>query len=905
MYKKTGVSKCAICIGVTGGVVLLAAVIAGGGVMVLGRKPVVKSEGWYPTPPGGQLSTWQSSYQKAHTLVSKLSLPAKVNLTTGTGWSQGFCVGNTAPAYTLDGSEVLFPGLCLQDGPLGLRFTDNATAWPAGITVGATWNRELMRERGRLHGKEARGKGVNVILGPAMGPLGRMPAGGRNWEGFGADPWLQGVAAAETIIGIQSEGVIATAKHYIFNEQEHFRQANEWSLAQALSANVDDRTLHELYLWPFAESVKAGVGSIMCSYQQSNNTYSCGNSKLLNGILKDELGFQGFVQSDWLAERNGVGAVLSGLDMTMPGDGVKWADGISLLGPELTKAVLNTTVPLERLNDMVTRIVAAYFQVNQDKHFGIDKNPPNFSSWTNEKIGLIHYGSGEGVKGVVNKFVQVQEDHGDVARKIAAEAAVLVKNEDGILPLKRGDVWKGKKVGIYGEDAGPGKGPNFCKDRGCNQGTLASGWGSGAVEFPYLVTPLAALTAAFNSTPAEYSETSPELTSILTNTQFDDISTSAVSQDLCLVFINSDAGEGFIENLGVKGDRNDLFAQKSGDKLVLTVADKCKNTVVVIHSVGPIVVEKWVDHKNVKAIIYAHLPGQESGNALVDVLFGDVNPSGKMPYTVGKKLEDYGPGAKVLYYPNGIIPQQDFSEGLYVDYRWFDKQDISPRYEFGFGLSYTTFTLHNPQIRLPTPLSSLSPLPAPPPPLLPAPTYPTEIPPTSEALFPENFPPRIKRYIYPYITDATKIIKAPYSSYPKDYTTKRPRSQAGGGEGGNPALYEDVIAVVSVEVENAGAVKGKEVVQLYVGMPGGVVDPLGNKVDFPVRVLRGFEKVDVDVVGGGKGSGRRKVEFRLRRRDLSYWCVVRQNWVLPVEREGGFTVWVGSSSRRLPVVLKF
>ena len=443
---------------------------------------------------------------------------------------------------------------------------------------------------------------------------------------------------------------------------------------------------------------QANIQFAIGSYQQSNNTYSCGNSKLLNGILKDELGFQGFVQSDWLAERNGVGAVLSGLDMTMPGDGVKWADGISLLGPELTKAVLNTTVPLERLNDMATRIVAAYFQVNQDKHFGIDKNPPNFSSWTREKIGLIYYGSGEGVKGVVNKFVQVQEDHGDVARKIAAEATVLVKNEGSILPLKRGGVWKGKKVGVYGEDAGPGKGPNFCKDRGCNQGTyvyhphsdfyswisytnyyfchvysLASGWGSGAVEFPYLVTPLAALTTAFNSTPAEYSETSPELTSILTNTKFDDISTSAVSQDLCLVFINSDAGEGFVADLGVKGDRNDLFAQKSGDKLVLTVAEKCENTVVVIHSVGPVVVEKWADHKNVKAIIYAHLPGQESGNALVDVLFGDVNPSGKMPYTVGKKLEDYGPGAKVLYYPNGIIPQQDFSEGLYVDYRWFDK----------------------------------------------------------------------------------------------------------------------------------------------------------------------------------------------------------------------------------------
>ena len=145
--------------------------------------------------------------------------------------------------------------------------------------------------RGRAHGNEARRKGVHVLLGPAMGPLGKMPAGGRNWEGFGADPYLQGVAAAETIKGIQDEGVIATgrspstanetrtpligqivAKHYIGNEQEHYRQSFEWGIPNALSANIDDRTLHELYLWPFAESVRAGVGSIMCSYQMVNNS---------------------------------------------------------------------------------------------------------------------------------------------------------------------------------------------------------------------------------------------------------------------------------------------------------------------------------------------------------------------------------------------------------------------------------------------------------------------------------------------------------------------------------------------------------------------------------------------------------------------------------------------------------
>jgi len=139
-------------------------------------------------------------------------------------------------------------------------------------------------------GSEFRAKGVHIALGPAMGPLGRMPAAGRNWEGFGSDPYLQGIASAEHIKGIQSQGVVATAKHLIGNEQEHFRQG-----PNAISSNIDDRTLHEVYLWPFQDSVKAGVGAVMCSYNRVNNSAACQNSYLQNGILKDELGFQGFI----------------------------------------------------------------------------------------------------------------------------------------------------------------------------------------------------------------------------------------------------------------------------------------------------------------------------------------------------------------------------------------------------------------------------------------------------------------------------------------------------------------------------------------------------------------------------------------------------------------------------------
>lgn len=150
---------------------------------------------------------------------------------------------------------------------------------------------------------------------------------------------------------LTSSSVVATAKHYIGNEQEHFRQNHD-----AISSNIDDRTLHEIYMWPFQDSVKAGVGAVMCSYNQINNTAGCQSAWLQNNVLKDQLGFQGFIMSDWLAQMSGVASVLGGMDMTMPGDGHVWDDRLSLLGPNLTVAMLNSSVPIERLDDMTTRI---------------------------------------------------------------------------------------------------------------------------------------------------------------------------------------------------------------------------------------------------------------------------------------------------------------------------------------------------------------------------------------------------------------------------------------------------------------------------------------------------------------------------------------------------------------------
>lgn len=848
---------------------------------------------WYPSPKGGTDTAWEASYKKAERLVAQMTLPEKVNITTGTGWSMDMCVGNNGAV-----PRLRFPSLCLQDGPLGIRFTENITAFPAGITTGATWSKELMYLRGKAHGVEAAAKGVNVLLGPSMGPLGRMPAGGRNWEGFGSDPVLQGIAAAQTIKGIQEAGVMATAKHYVGNEQEHFRQAWEWGIPNAISSNIDDRTLHEIYAWPFADSIRAGVASVMCSYNQVNSSYACQNSMLLNGILKDELGFQGFVQSDWLAQRGGVASALAGLDMTMPGDGLRWAKGNSLWGSDLTRAVLNGSVPMDRIDDMVTRVVASWYQLGQDKW---GEEGPNFSSWTKDRVGKLHQGSpSDHSEGVVNKFVNAQGEgrdaHRHLVRRIAAEGTVLLKNEGSILPLDRRG-WKLKsndkpqikyRVGIFGEDARlPHQGINHCPDQSCNDGTLASGWGSGAADFPYLVEPVSAIREAFaNETVyvTDWLENKlPAQREILQN------------QDLCIVFANADAGEGFETYEDIRGDRNDLYLQKGGDQLIRDVAKKCGegigDVIVVIHAVGPVIMENFINIHNVRAVLLANLPGTESGNAIVDVLFGDVEPSGRLPYTIGKSEDDYGPGSKIKYLPSpsdGLAPQQNFAEGLYIDYRYFDKHNITPRFEFGYGLGYTNFHLSNLAIQ---DKGNKTPLPAPRPAGIAPPSYSTALPDPKSALFPPGFH-RVEKYIYPWLESVSDIKALP--SAPPPPVLPSPPSDAGGGAGGNPDLYTTLFTV-RASLTNTGARDGYAVVQLYLAFPPNSTDAATKRaVDFPVRVLRGFEKVFVKAGAVEKTE----VQFNVTRRDVSYWDVQRGNWVVP---DGVFGVSLGWSSRNLAV----
>jgi beta-glucosidase len=409
---------------------------------------------------------------------------------------------------------------------------------------------------------------------------------------------------------------------------------------------------------------------------------------------------------------------------------------------------------------------------------------------------------------------------------------------------------------------------------------LGSGWGSGAVEFPYLIAPTDALREEFDSDKVEITE---YLSNDLHHSKHPKV---LDDQDVCLVFANSDAGEGFLAWNSIGGDRNDLFLQKGGDDLVAEVAEHCGggqgSTIVIIHAVGPVVVDNWIEKPGIKAVLAANLPGQESGKALVSLLFGDESPSGKLPYTIGKSLKDYGPGGQILYLPNGVVPQQDFAEGIFVDYRHFDKYEIEPRYEFGYGLSYTTFEYGKVEVTekrkksaLPAqrPEASASP-----------PEFDDSIPPVEDALFPSGIR-QLEKFIYPYIGSADEIKQGEYP-YPDGYDIEQPLSQAGGGEGGNPDLWETYVTV-SVELKNTGDFGAKAVPQLYLSYPD------GNEasVEFPVRVLRGFEKVFLD-----KGESK-VVEFNLTRRDLSYWSVEAQNWVML--EKGAYTFAVGESSRDL------
>lgn len=629
--------------------------------------------------------------------------------------------------------------------------------------------------------------------------------------------------------------------------------------------------MHELYLWPFADAVRAGTGAIMCSYQQINNSYGCQNSYTMNYLLKGELGFQGFVLSDWAAQHAGVSTALAGMDMAMPGD-VTFVSGTAYWGANMTASVLNGTLPEWRLDDMATRIIAAYYLVGRDKN----AVPVNFNSWNKDTFGYRHYVAEEGY-GLINQHVDVRAEHRNNIRESAAKSTILLKNE-GVLPLNGRE----KFTGVFGEDADNNAwGPNGCPDRGCDNGTLAMGWGSGTADFPYLVTPLTAIQNEVLTTSGNVVQ------GVTDNWAYTQINAVAKQASVAIVFINADSGEGYISVDGNEGDRNNLTAWRNGDVLVQNVTAACNNTIVVVHSVGPILVAPWYDNPNVTAIVWASLPGEQSGNSLTDVLYGRVNPGGKLPFTLARNREDYG--TDVLYEPNNGEgpPQDEFVEGVFIDYRYLDKNNIEPIYEFGYGMSYTTFEYSNVQVQA----HEASPYQPNTGTTQPAPTLGSFENDTSSYQFPPGFDP-VDLYIYPYLngTDyATALNSSDYGLPSSEWLppnsqdgSAQPRIAAGGAPGGNPQLY-DILFTVTATITNTGSVAGDEVVQLYLSR-GGPNDP--------VRELRGFDRLTIAPGASAIFSA------DLTRRDVSNWDPVTQNWVITQYPKN---IFVGASSRNLPL----
>ena len=608
--------------------------------------------------------TWEEAHKKAKEKIKDFTVDEKLSLLYGIQNMQktreNGCVGSIEPI------QDKFGGICLQDGPAGVRFSLSTQSWQAGINTASTFNKTLMYEVGKAQGKEFREKGINIALGPAMNFL-RSPQGGRIWESYGDDPFLAGVAATQVIKGIQSNGVIACAKHYVGNDQETNRKNS--------TSNIQDQALWEIYIEPFYRSVvDAQVGSIMAAYNAVNDIYCVKNEILVKKYLKEMMGFQGFVMTDWWeVMSNSSDNFNSGVDMNMPGgkdEGPEYVGRDKSYWSNFKTYINDGEITTERLDDAVERILAPMYKLDQ------------FNSYV--KFPEVN----------LNKNTITKETK-KLNREAAAQSNVLLKNEDNILPIRN---MKDKTIAIIGNDAIESPcirdSDCSCKSESNNffQGHISLGYGSGTTYFNYTVDPLTAIKARaekegikiINSNDIiESAEVIEERTIVVGKEDIDKAKEVAGEADLCIVFISADSGEQYIDLEKSVGDRYDLKAWHSGDELVEAVLEKNENVIVVINSPGPIDLP-W--YENIKGLIFSGFGGAESGNGIADILFGDYNPSGHLPY-VWAELDNYPSKIKIFSNPT----YYDYKEGVFVGQRYFDKNNKTYIFPFGYGMSYTTF----------------------------------------------------------------------------------------------------------------------------------------------------------------------------------------------------------------------
>ena len=586
-------------------------------------------------------------------LLSRLTLEEKVSL-----------VHAQSNFSTAGVPRLGIPDLLMDDGPLGVREEvgeggvildhkdDFATAMPATLGLAATWNTDLAKAYGTVIGQEAKQRGKDIMLGPAVN-IQRTPLCGRNFEYLGEDPFLASRLAVNYIAGEQAQGVSSCVKHFTANSQEYQRGS--------INEIIDERTLREIYLPAFRAAVQeAGVLTVMGAYNQINGQHCCENERLLNEILKQEWGFKGFVVSDWGGVHHTDLAALNGLDIEM---GTHPPYEKNYLANPFLEGLKSGKFPVSVLDDKVRRNLYVMFKLN------LIRDPSAPVAAQVEPQGPLS--------------TKVNQE---TSRRVAEESFVLLKNQN-LLPL---DPAQTKTIAIIGANA---------------TAKFAHGGGSAMIKPPYEITALEGISNRLGGKvkliyaqgynppvgPGRV-DFKPEPEEIVPPRDSSKLAAEAVaaakSADV-VIYVGGLNHHGGYDTEGA--DRKSIKLPGGQDELIQKVVRANPKTIVVLMGGGAVEMDAWL--AKVPAVLYAWYPGLEGGNALARVLFGDVNPSGKLPCTFPKRLAD-SPAHALHAYPgtNGTVV---YKEGLLVGYRWFDTKKIEPLFPFGHGLSYTTFKYSN------------------------------------------------------------------------------------------------------------------------------------------------------------------------------------------------------------------
>ena len=569
---------------------------------------------------------------RARLIVAQMTLDEKVDQLHGTSTRTEYRVVRGLPRLGI-------PAMPITNGPAGSGRCAGpghggpATALPAPISLAATWDPAAAELAGDVAGRETRTLGNSLLESPTVN-ICRTPRNGRTFEGYGEDPFLTGEIVVGNITGLQRH-VIANVKHFACNNQEKNRLTTD--------TDVDERTLREIYLPAFEAAIVRGhCGSIMAAYNRLDGAYCCENGVLLNDILKREWGFDGFVFSDFGAVHNTVACVSGGLDLEMP-TGQYWGDDLRL-------AVRFGLVREADLDDKLVRRYRTMMRLGQ---------------WDRPDTAAAAHGTTRPAgplptpMTVADPMYTAASDlspdairaGGAAARRLAAEAAVLLKNDGNLLPLDPATV---RSIALIGPDAAR---------------AVLGGGGSAAVDPTYWVNPAEALRERFKSVTVDDGSDLARAVAV------------AKAADVALVMLGDHQRE---------GADHELSLGQNQDALATAVLAANPRSVAVLRTGGPVLMP-WV--AAAPAVLEMWYPGQEDGHALLDVLSGTVDPSGRLPVTFPRSTDD-GPLKAPAQYP-GVAGIVRYTEGVEVGYRYFDDHGVDPLFPFGFGLSYAAFDYRN------------------------------------------------------------------------------------------------------------------------------------------------------------------------------------------------------------------